>query len=665
MGREIINKLKSTIQKMSKFRINLSKFPISKISIPKINLAKFCKLKKGKLKQQELIQDITKNEPQNLVKIKNEKSDKPVTGKTQLDRINYFKNLTIKRKIMIFLSPALLATVIALALVFIQYQSLVNYQAELEKINKIEKQVYHVGWKVYELSLYESKYVDTKPDPVTYKLLVEIKDEITTNVNEITKTIDVSNYDYISLNEEQKKKTSMFIDTTNILLDKSELSFYLVNEKKTKDGKPAESYLIKGSIESKNNLVSVMIQQGVGVTNTYKDAINHKVNDLTNKIYYLLFATVLVLILVSFIASHKVGKMIEKDIKEVNEQVNKMASGNLSISFNRIAKDEVGSIKENLLVMNQGITQLVKQIDENKNNIEGFSTQLLERSNLSEEYAKSLENHIETISDNISEQNNSITDLSSLTQELSASMEQIAASIELVSDNAGAVSNLSNKGFEETLTIEGQMNNIFDYTLELNNFSIALIDNIKLITNLSGKISEIADQTKILSLNATIEAARAGDVGRGFAVVAKEVRNLATQTSGLSDEINKIIKETEHVAQNTLKSLDKSINQVNEGKEKVSVASNTFRNITDNIKVLNDQINEIVLGIRQVNLATEETVNNINTIANSSEQLSLVSNDVLNNAVDQSKIAKSLNEDVELLKQITNELNKSVDQFKL
>ncbi|NOY08945.1 MAG: hypothetical protein GXP33_08900 [Spirochaetes bacterium] len=69
-----------------------------------------------------------------------------------------------------------------------------------------------------------------------------------------------------------------------------------------------------------------------------------------------------------------------------------------------------------------------------------------------------------------------------------------------------------------------------------------LEDQTTRIEEIVSIISEIAEQTDLLSLNAAMEAARAGESGKGFAVVASEVRKLADRSSREAMEIGELLQ---------------------------------------------------------------------------------------------------------------------------
>ena len=94
------------------------------------------------------------------------------------------------------------------------------------------------------------------------------------------------------------------------------------------------------------------------------------------------------------------------------------------------------------------------------------------------------------------------------------------------------------------------------------------------ISDFIGLITDIAEQTNLLALNATIEAARAGDAGKGFAVVASEVKALAAQTNQSTTQIAERVAHIQSRTQSTVEAMNAITQSIeNIGEVTASVAA--------------------------------------------------------------------------------------------
>lgn len=171
------------------------------------------------------------------------------------------------------------------------------------------------------------------------------------------------------------------------------------------------------------------------------------------------------------------------------------------------------------------------------------------------------------------------------------------------------------------------------------------------IQNVLISITEIAEQTNLLALNAAIEAARAGEYGKGFSVVADEVRKLAEKTENS-------VNETGVVINSILQSVNEVIGEMNERSESMEKLSKDSSQMQENIIALVDTINQTI----QRYATSQEMINKVN------ESVSiLIKNGIAidSNVKDLAQINKKCQETSNELETKTDELSKSLSEFKI
>ena len=162
------------------------------------------------------------------------------------------------------------------------------------------------------------------------------------------------------------------------------------------------------------------------------------------------------------------------------------------------------------------------------------------------------------------------------------------------------------------------------------------------INDIVSLITDIAEQTNVLSLNASIQAAMAGEAGRGFAVVADEVQRLADRSGQASRQINELVNTIQRDTNDAVTSMEQATREVVEGTNLADAAGRALGEIEAESEQLTNLIQEtaektlehsqtataISGRMTSIRVTTNETVNGIREAADSISSLDLVAHEL-------------------------------------
>jgi methyl-accepting chemotaxis protein len=287
-----------------------------------------------------------------------------------------------------------------------------------------------------------------------------------------------------------------------------------------------------------------------------------------------------VAVLLTLVVVYIIARTIARPIQRLNEEVKKVAEGDLTVRIQSDMKDEVGQLTTNFSHMVEEMHGMVQMIEQSVTNVESGSNGVHHLAAETIASSKEIASAMDSVARNATDQANEI-------ENITEKIERISQSISDVNVSIGSMGHLSNES--DTVSQAGvskiaSLRNASEVSnTQLHNAEAVmgqLVERVRLISDVISTIRSISDQTNLLALNASIEAARAGEHGKGFAVVAQEVRKLAEQSKQATEHVGQTIKGIQEETQKAVEAMTQTRELADEQKKSLTETEDVFLIIT-------------------------------------------------------------------------------------
>lgn len=399
------------------------------------------------------------------------------------------------------------------------------------------------------------------------------------------------------------------------------------------------------------------------------NAIDFDADILQQRTWEMIKGTLIVGSLLPFIAaliSFLFVKMVMRPIRQLNEHVNRVANGDLTVvSLQLKSNDEIGQLSANFNKMVGNLSVLVQNIMRSTNQLNGSGTEMAKIAGQTGESARQIAIAIDEVASGANEQAVRASDMLDF---IESAMQRITAGDAMARE--GLI--IANGSTIQARRGEAAVQNAIDQLGNVVQTIHSASDSVKKLNSRSAEIgsiitviSEISYQTNLLALNAAIEAARAGEMGKGFAVVAVEVRKLASKSSQATQQVNELISLIQADIEEASHRMESNLDAVNLQNEMIREGSDALGTIVEQVILTEKSAAEIKTIFGQVAELSREVLTGIQSVASITQETAASTQQVSASANEQSAFVVNMVDHLREISGNIKQLREEVNQFKV
>ncbi len=332
----------------------------------------------------------------------------------------------------------------------------------------------------------------------------------------------------------------------------------------------------------------------------------------------------------------KTAKLREQ-LAKLSAHIENVASGDLSQRLSISGDDDLGRLADNLNAMTESLAEVASGTTEAINTISSA--------------VEELQCSINGQSSGASEQAAAVNETTAALDQIKGMAAQAMERVQMLGETAERSRRESELGGVAVEQAISGMAGILHRMEGIAQTILALSEQIQQIGEITGVVTNLAQQSKMLALNASIEAAKAGEAGKGFAVVAAEVRELAEQSQQSTAQVQKILQDIRHAT-------DRAVMATEEGSKGVDAGMLSVQRSGDVMRQLNEVVRETAIASQQITAVVKQQFIGLEQVTNAMKDINKVTAQFVS-STQQSQVSSAG------ISKVTDRLRDSVSSYKL